>query len=130
MGLESRVNWYSQLMVVFGIFVLLYSAYMVLSALISLQGGHSEEAYYSLMLGSIGIALASSSLLLMRRRALRLKPPPEVFTVIKCSKCGFRLVRRFQVGDYVSGEVGQCQQCDGRMIITSIYAESEDRGGP
>ncbi|MEM3589993.1 MAG: hypothetical protein QXN33_03235, partial [Candidatus Bathyarchaeia archaeon] len=99
-------------------------------ALISLQGGHSEEAYYNLMLGSIGIALASSSLLLMRRRALRFKPPPEVFTVIKCSKCGFRLVRHFQVGDYVSGELGKCQQCDGKMIISSIYAESESEGGP
>lgn len=128
--MESRVNWYSQLMVVFGIFVLVYSIYMVISAMISLQGGHSEEAYYSLMLGAIGIALASSSLLLMRRRALQVKPPPEVFTVIKCSKCGFRLVRHFQVGDYVNSDVGQCQQCDGRMTITSIYAESEGGGGP
>ena len=125
--MESRANRYSQAMVIFGIFVLVYSVYMVISALIGIQGGHGEESYYSLMIGSTGIALASSSLLLMRRRALQVKPPPEVFTVIKCSKCGFRLVRRFQVGDYVNSEVGECQQCGGKMAITSIYAESGEK---
>jgi Co/Zn/Cd efflux system component len=127
--LEGRVNWYSQLMAAFGIFVLVYSAYMVLSALLSLQGGRNDEAQYSLMIGLIGIALASSSLFLMRKRALQVKPPPEVFTVVRCSGCGFRLVRRFQVGDYVNADIGQCQQCNGRMTIASIYAESEGGAG-
>ena len=125
--MESKAARYPRIMVFFGIFVTIYSIYLIFSAFENLQKGNTEEFSYNLIIGVIGIVLATTSIFLLRKRASMTKPPPKVLTVINCSNCGFKLVRQFQEGDYVNKEVGDCQQCKGKMNITAIYAESEQK---
>ncbi|MGC8556335.1 MAG: hypothetical protein ACP5NG_04970 [Conexivisphaera sp.] len=44
-------------------------------------------------------------------------------TVEECPKCGARLKRNFQQGDYVGAEGGTCAFCGSRMYVRMIYAE-------
>ena len=55
----------------------------------------------------------SSSLKLMK---------PTIKSELTCTQCGFKFIRDFREGDYISKEdTTKCQKCGGTMIITRIY---------
>ena len=86
-------------------------------------------AGYLLLIGFLGVALSTYVLFQTRRRILSLKiETPPVTTTIECRKCGFKSVREFQRGDYVFKEIGPCQKCNEKMLITAIYREVKERG--
>jgi len=59
---------------------------------------------------------------LKRSGALKLTKP-VIKTELTCKECGFKYIRDFREGDYISKEDPQkCQRCGGTMIVTKIYA--------
>jgi hypothetical protein len=47
----------------------------------------------------------------------------HVYTIEECPNCGQKTKRDFKVGDYVVGEAGICEKCQGKKTIISIYGE-------
>lgn len=121
---RSAPGFYLYIVTLFSVVILGYSVWILYSAYSSYQEGKLENFYTGLLLSSVGIVLAMSSLMQMKRRiALASSLPTKVLSVVLCGKCGFKIVRAFGVGDFVHKEAGKCQQCDGVMSVTSIYAE-------
>jgi hypothetical protein len=104
-----------------------------LTALILAVNAFSYEnqvvAGYLLLIGFLGVALSTYVLFQTRRRilSLRIETPP-ITTTFECGKCGFKSVREFQRGDYIFKEIGPCQKCNEKMLITAIYREVKEKG--
>jgi cytochrome c oxidase subunit IV len=86
-------------------------------------------AGYFLVIGFIGLLLSSYMLLQTRRKVARIASleAPQIMTTITCLKCNVKNVREFQRGDFVFKEVGQCPQCNEKMIISAIYREIKEK---
>jgi hypothetical protein len=117
-------------MVIFSIVILGWAAWAMYSALTYQQQGNLESFYFYAIASSVAIVLAVSTLMQMRRRiAILQRMATKVLSVVLCAACGFKVVRNFDVGDFVFKEVGKCQQCGGMMRIDSIYAEEPAKKG-
>ncbi|NWF86740.1 hypothetical protein HXY32_02870 [Candidatus Bathyarchaeota archaeon] len=85
-------------------------------------------AGYLLLIGFIGVALSTYVLFQIRKRVLRLRIElPPIVTTIECRKCGFKIVREFQRGDYIFKKGELCQKCNENMLITAIYREVKEK---
>jgi hypothetical protein len=88
----------------------------------------SEAAWILVLIGFLGVATSTYVLFQTRRRLSKLKiVVPPVTTTIECKKCGSKEVREFQRGDYMYKELGPCQKCNDKMIITAIYREVKEK---
>ncbi len=60
----------------------------------------------------------------MRRqgRNMRFKTP-EIAVQLLCKNCGFKEIRKFKEGDYISKHTDKCAKCGGDMIIDLIFIE-------
>jgi hypothetical protein len=97
-------------------------------AITAFNYGNEIVAGLLLMMGFLGVALSGYVLFQTRRRILRLRiETPSINTTIECKKCGFKNVREFQRGDYIFKEVGPCQKCNEKMLITAIYREVKEK---
>jgi hypothetical protein len=115
---------YAYLMIAVSAAVLLFSGYLMLQAMTYSQNGNLLQAGIYGVAGAIGIALSVSSITNLRRRMVVLQHvATKVLSQILCAGCGFKVLRTFSTGDYVTKEVGQCQQCKGSMRVDLIYAE-------
>jgi hypothetical protein len=47
----------------------------------------------------------------------------HVYTIEECQNCGQKTKRDFKVGDFVLGDVGSCEKCQGKKTIALIYGE-------
>lgn len=128
MQTKSASGMYFYLLVAFSIVVLGYSAWMFYNGLLSMKEGNMESFYYTVFIGLIGVLLAMSSLMQMRRRvSVFSRLGAKVLSVSLCSKCDFKVMRNFAVGDYVLKEAGKCQQCGEPMYIGQIYQEESKK---
>jgi len=124
MQARSAGSLYFYLLIAFSIVVLGYSVWMLYSGLLSMKEGNVESFYYTAFISLIGILLALSSLMQVKRRVSLLpRMAAKVLTVTLCSKCDFKVMRNFAVGDYVFKESGKCQQCGETMHVSQIYQE-------
>jgi len=115
---------YLYLAVLFSLLVLAYSLWVLYSTVTSYQEGQIENFYFGIIASFVGMGLAVSSLAATRKRIAVLRSmASRTLTTVFCEKCGFKMMRLFSVGDYVNKQIGKCQQCEGMMTITSIYAE-------
>jgi hypothetical protein len=122
--MEKKVSSYIYVISLFSILILVYSIWILLSAFKSYREGNMMNFYLQFFIGLIGLGLSLSSISRLKKRLDLLKEKMvKVVSVVVCDKCKFKIVRRFEVGDYVNKQVGKCQQCDGTMFIDSIYAE-------
>ncbi|MFP3209330.1 MAG: hypothetical protein RXR82_06495 [Nitrososphaeria archaeon] len=55
--------------------------------------------------------------------------PEFLVTVEECPRCGVRLKRNFQQGDYVGKDGGICDFCGSKMYVRMIYLERPGAGG-
>ncbi|MEM2099696.1 MAG: hypothetical protein QXU99_08190 [Candidatus Bathyarchaeia archaeon] len=94
--------------------------------------GEEIIAGYLLAIGAIAMALSAYVLLQSRRHAASIKiSNPAMMTTIECQKCGSKIIREFQRGDYVFKELDPCQKCpESKMIITAIYKEIKEKEKP
>jgi hypothetical protein len=114
---------YFYLLVAFSIVVLGYSVWMLYRGILTMKED-MEGFYYTAFISLIGVMLAASSIIQIRRRiATAARAGLKVLTVTICDKCNFKAIRNFTLGDFVYKEVGKCQQCDGMAYITQIYQE-------
>jgi len=99
--------------------------FALLQAMNALQAGQTTQFIFYGLWALVGTALAVSSITRMRQRMMFLQHiAVKVLSQIICASCGFKVIRAFNTGDYVSKEVGQCQQCKGSMRVDVIYADS------
>jgi thiol:disulfide interchange protein len=118
--------FYAYLLIAFGLVILGISMWAMVRALSYYDAGDYPEFIVYGIMASVGTVLAVSSITQMRRRMVALQTlASRVLSVVLCSSCGFKVVRTFSQGDYVTKEVGQCQQCKGAMRVDSIYAEEQ-----
>jgi len=47
----------------------------------------------------------------------------HVYTIEECQSCKQKTKRDFKVGDYVTGDAGVCDKCQGKRMIILIYGE-------
>lgn len=102
-------------------FYYLYSAYQAYTS------GLLNDALYYALLSVGGIGITTYITYLIRKRTLSKKPEPRIVTSIECKKCEFKNLRKFEKGDYVFKTIDTCQKCNEPMIITGIYAETQER---
>lgn len=115
---------YAYLLIGFGLVILGISLWAMIQALGYYESGHLTEFFVYGIMASVGTVLSMSSITQMRRRMVVLQTlATKVLSTVLCANCGFKVVRTFNVGDYVPKEVGQCQQCKGSMRVDLIYAE-------
>jgi hypothetical protein len=115
----------------FMLMVVLMTLALSLVALIfgvSILDQNSEATWVLVLVGFLGVATSTYVLFQTRRRLSKLKiVVPPVITTIECKKCGVKDVREFQRGDYMFKELGPCQKCNDKMMITAIYREVKDK---
>ena len=85
-------------------------------------------ALYLSILGIISMTLATYVLFQSKRHVTAMKiVSPQVMTTVECKKCGTKTVREFQRGDYVYKDLGKCEKCDDKQLITAIYKEVKEK---
>jgi hypothetical protein len=90
--------------------------------------GDSSDGSYLLMVGLSALAMSAYMIFQNRKKTPRLIfKPIKVTTVTTCKKCEFKRIRNFKRGDYIFKEDEPCRQCDGNMLITSIYSEKIEK---
>lgn len=115
---------YAYLVAVFSFIILGYSAWIIATAFKTRSEGVGANFYVNMTVGILGLILALSSLSRLRGHiALMERELKKVRTVVECIKCQMKMLRDFTAGDYVNKEVGECQQCGAKMVISSIYQE-------
>jgi len=89
----------------------------------------NEEGYImNLIFGAFGLILVAYGVNQMKNQIIIIKPIEfNVLTTTECEKCGFRDIRKFEVGDYVVKSYGNCPKCNGPMLITAIYHEDKQQ---
>ena len=96
---------YLYTVILFSVLVLVYSFYVLYSALGYYQRGDTMNFYYGLFASGVGMVLAFSSLLHMRRRLLAIQRSIlRVLTTVICEKCGFKIERFYLHSDKVNGD--------------------------
>ena len=89
----------------------------------SLSDGDLPSAllWFSVMIVSLGFV--SFSVLRVRRGLLPLSNT-KMLSVVLCTKCSFKQMKNFALGDYVSKQEGKCTQCGNpTLFISGIYSE-------
>jgi len=57
-------------------------------------------------------------------RTLKIKiPESKIYTIVKCTACGYETKRPYKNGDYVHKKEGKCPTCGKQTIIDAIYQE-------
>lgn len=116
--------FYAYSLIAFGLVILGISMYAMIKALTAYDAGEYSQFFVYGVMASVGTVLALSSITQMRRRMAVLHSlAVRVLSTVLCSNCGFKVIRSFSAGDFVTKEVGQCQQCQGKMRVDTIYAE-------
>lgn len=116
----------------FFVLFLVAMAFLIVISVSSLYFGYTlyvgkEEGYMVyLITGAFGLILAAYGANQMKRHIVVIQPIEfNVITVTECNKCGFRNMRKFEIGDYVLKTYGKCPKCEKSMLITSIYHEDK-----
>ena len=112
------------LLIAFSLVILGLSMFALIQAMNAYQAGQYTQFIFYGLWSLVGTVLAVSSITRMRQRMVFLQHiAAKVLSQVVCASCGFKVLRTFNMGDYVSKEVGQCQQCKGSMRVDLIYAE-------
>lgn len=114
--------------IILAIILLFFSIFLIYRSMAAYAQGDLPISFSYLIFSLMGLIL--SSYFLMHLKNVRLgavKRAPSVFTMVECLQCGFKNIRSFQKGDYVLKRAEGCPKCSQSMLITSIYAESEQK---
>jgi len=100
-----------------------FSLFAIYQGFQSYNNHEIEQAYYYMLIGIFGFA-AMGFMFFRSKTLVRNKldlPKAEVLTTIECNKCGYKIVRKFERGDYVFKNDIACSKCDGMMTITRVH---------
>ncbi|OYT55809.1 MAG: hypothetical protein B6U77_00965 [Candidatus Hecatellales archaeon ex4484_218] len=104
--------------------LLIIFVFMLLGRSLFSNSQMQPENSTMMFLGFLGILLIVFALL---RLLTRVPTPTQkiTLTVLQCTKCAFKSIRNFQVGDYIPKIVGNCPSCGGPFRIEAIYVEEK-----
>ena len=93
--------------------------------LIAWSDGDTPSAllWFSVVVVTLGFFSFS---ILRVRRGFSLGPfsNTRILSVVLCSKCSFKQMKNFTLGDYVSKQEGKCTQCGNpTLFISGIFSE-------
>lgn len=105
---------------------------LVVVGLITLNLGLSElssdlpTAILYLSVAIVSFGFVSFSLMRVRRGySIPFLSNNRVLSVVLCTKCTFKQIKNFTLGDYVFKQEGKCTQCGNTsLFINGIYSES------
>jgi hypothetical protein len=83
----------------------------------------SALLWFSVVVVTLGFFSFS---ILRVRRGFSLGPfsNTRILSVVLCSKCSFKQMKNFTLGDYVSKQEGKCTQCGNpTLFISGIFSE-------
>jgi len=121
---NRRAMFWAYVLVAASGVILVLSVLALYQAMQFLQSGQNLNALTFGLMGVVGITLSISSITNMRKRMVFIQHvAAKVLSQVICASCGFKVLRTFSPGDFVTKEVGQCQQCKGSMRVETIYAE-------
>ena len=115
------------LVVIFLTLILSFVAIYVSISTVIFEGEYTEALWW-LLIGFMGLSIATYMLYQTRRRIrISIRPQPVMTTLI-CEKCGFKNLREFKRGDYVFKETDEkCPKCNENMYIAAIYREVKEQ---
>jgi len=120
----GKSSFWAYILIAAGLVILAISMFLMIQAMNYLQAGQYPQFLVYGIMAAVGTVLSISSITRMRQRMAFIQHiAARVLSQIICASCGFKVLRTFSPGDYVSKEVGQCQQCKGSMRVDLIYAE-------
>ena len=113
-------------------FVSMIIVLMLLSFITLLQAfkTYKERGYMDYLSFALSISAITLSVYMILQ--MKTRPPktgfeqPEVFTVIRCSKCGFETTRKFKEGDYILKEADLCPKCKEPTFIYMIFRKADE----
>ena len=47
----------------------------------------------------------------------------HVYTIEECQNCKQKTKRDFRTGDYITGDAGVCEKCQGHKMVVLIYGD-------
>jgi hypothetical protein len=83
----------------------------------------SALLWFSVVIVTLGFVSFS---ILRVRRGFSLSPlsSTKMLSVVLCSRCSFKQMKNFSLGDYVSKQEGKCSQCGNpTLFISGIFTE-------
>jgi hypothetical protein len=83
----------------------------------------SALLWFSVVIVTLGFVSFS---VLRIRRGFVLMPlsSTQMLSVVLCSQCSFKQMKKFTLGDYVSKQEGKCTQCGNQtLFISGIFSE-------
>ena len=115
------------LVIIFLTLILSFVAIYVSISTVMFEGDYANALWW-LLIGFMGLSMATYMLYQTRRRIrISIKPQPVMTTLI-CEKCGFKNLREFKRGDYVFKETDEkCPKCNENMYIAAIYREVKEK---
>ena len=115
------------LVIIFLTLILSFVAIYVSISTVMFEGDYANALWW-LLIGFMGLSIATYMLYQTRRRIrISIKPQPVMTTLI-CEKCGFKNLREFKRGDYVFKETDEkCPKCNENMYIAAIYREVKEK---
>jgi len=128
MEMSSQVKISTAFLVVIFLTLILSFVAIYLSISTVIFEGEYTEALWWLLIGFMGLSIATYMLYQTRRRIrISIRPQP-VMTMLICEKCGFKNLREFKRGDYVFKETDEkCPKCNENMYIAAIYREVKEK---
>lgn len=110
----------------FLIYIIILVAILLLGMITGSLFQPKSEAASNINLAILGggIIILTGILLVFRLlKRVPVQPQKRVVTILQCTKCAFKKIRDFQLGDYIPKTVGTCPSCGGPFIIDGIYSE-------
>ncbi len=124
---SSQVRISTAFLIIIFLTLILSFVAIYLSISVVIWEGDYTSALSWLLIGFIGLSLATYMLYQTRRRIRISIKPQSVMTTLICEKCGFKNLREFKRGDYVFKETDEkCPKCNENMYIAAIYREVKE----
>ncbi|ABN69994.1 hypothetical protein Smar_0894 [Staphylothermus marinus F1] len=73
---------------------------------------------YTTLIGAIIMAIY----LYMEARRKPKKPEYKTIEILECTKCGYKIEKEYEPGDFIGMIKGKCPKCNSPMKIKAIYA--------
>lgn len=127
-GEAAKTRPRSTVNIVMFIVVVALAIVLLFSTIFSPVVRSAENILSYSMLGAIGVLFI---LLILFRAMGRMSvpQPSKTLTMLQCTKCAFKKIRNFQLGDYIPKPEGECPNCKGPFIIEEIYPEPKPQKG-
>ena len=122
---KPRINTSFLFMLIVISGMLIFSVYYLYDALTNIETGDMANSSFNILLGMIGLSVTVYLATQLLRRPQTKKTPPKILTTLECNNCGLKTIRGFASGDYIFKTGEACPKCEGRVLVTAIYAEDE-----